>query len=119
VFAQPDHMSGKLVDKFGRGAGISEKIAACDVGLALQGQSDRVAGKCAIERAVKGEDLSYLGAAARAGDQHFLARRDRARGNGPAIATEFAIGPVYPLHRKAERPVAAAAGNIHGMKMFE
>src|SRR5271157_34361 len=112
-------MSGELVDKFGRRAGICEKIAAGDVDLAFQGQSDRIARPRAFERAFKGDDLFDPSTTAGARDQHFFAGSDPARGDGPAITPELAIGSVDPLHRKAEGSLAASVGNLDRMKVFE
>ena len=64
MFAQPDHMSSKLVDKFRRCVGIGKKITASDIGLALQGQCDRIARLRVLERTVKGNNLLDPGAAA-------------------------------------------------------
>ena len=57
MLTKPDHVRRELIDKFWRRAGIGEKIATGDVDLAIQGQSDRVARLCAVERALESQDF--------------------------------------------------------------
>ena len=118
MVAHPNHMSGKLVDEFGRIARVGEDIAAGDVDLVGEGQSDRVAGAGAIERAVEGGDLTDSGRSTRAGEQDRVAGSDRARGDGSRKAAERGIRAVDPLHRKAEG-LGAAARRLDRFEMIE
>src|SRR5580704_18902104 len=57
LLAEPDHICRELVDAFWRIVRIGEKIAAGNVDLTVESESDRVPFGRASERAIEGDDL--------------------------------------------------------------
>src|SRR6266404_7661276 len=119
MIAHPDHMGCELVDEFGKLAGVCEKIAARDVDIGLERESDRLAFLRSVKRTFEGDDLLEPRGSTRTCHHHCLARRDRAGNYCAREAAKVAIRAVDPLHWKTEWPFTVVTRNIDKIEVIE
>ena len=117
LVAHPDEVGGEAVIDRRPRAGMRQHVAAGDVDLVGERQRHGIAGARDVEVAVGGDDAGDGRGASGTGDDDGLADHHAPAGDRADEAAEVEVGPVDPLDRHAERPVAAPVGDVHGLEM--
>ena len=103
-----------------------DHVAAADVNVVLQAKGDGLRAERLGHRAAVGPDVLDGGFDAQGQHDDLLALAHDAAGNHAAQAAKImqrfvggVVGPVHPLHGKAEGGEVPVAGDVHGFQMPE
>src|SRR5664280_581851 len=92
-------------------------VAPTIIHLVRQGHGDRLAGDGLVEIPVCGEDAGNRALPTRGQHGDPVAGPDRAGDDLTGKAPEVEVGPVDPLHRKAERTVLDVVLDLDGLEV--